>query len=124
MLAIGLTGCAGMNPNSGERTADTIWEKGNYSRAFEVARDAAQQGMPWAQLRLGMYCETGVGVDVNVSEAIKWYKMAARQYKEGEWAEGYIVGALGKAGYFGKRNDALIAEYRLADIYFHGEGAE
>ena len=124
MLVIILSGCAGMNPNPGERTADTNWEMGHNSKAFEVAHDAAERGMPWAQLRLGIYYNTGVGVDVNIPEAVKWYKMAARQLEEGKWAEGYIAGATGEAGYFGQKNDALIAQYRLADLYFSGEGVE
>lgn len=123
-LTLLLSGCAGMNPNPGERTADTNWEWGNYKKAYEVARNAAERGEPWAQLRLGIYYNNGIGVDVNIPEAVRWYKMAARQFEEGKWAEGYIVGAFGKSGYFGQKNDALIAQYRLADLYFDGEGIE
>ena len=124
LLALLLTACAGMNPNPGERTTDTDWEKGNYSRAIEVARPAAEQGYPWAQLRLGIYYDSGYGVQVNTPEAIKWYKLAARQLEEGKWAEGYIIGATGEFGYFGQKNDALIAQYRLADLYYNGEGID
>lgn len=123
-VVLALSGCAGMNPNPGERTADTNWERSNYSRAFEVAHSAAEQGLPWAQLRLGMYYETGAGAEVNLPEAVKWYKKAARQFKEGKWAEGYIVGATGEYGYFGQKNDSLIAQFRLADIYSSGKGIE
>lgn len=91
---------------------------------MEVARNAAERGMPWAELRLGMYYEMGVGVKVDIPEAVKWYKKAARQLKEGKWAEGYIVGAVGDYGYFGQKNDALIAQYRLADIYSSGKEIE
>ncbi len=117
-----LSGCAGMNPNPGERTADTNWEMGNYLVSLDVVRPRAERGEPWAQLRIGIYYETGYGVAKNIDEAISWYKKAAVQMTEGKWAEGYIVGALGKAGYFGQNNDALIAQYRLADIYFKGQG--
>ena len=119
-----LAGCAGMNPNPGERTADTNWEMGNYSKASEVAKAAAERGDPWAQLRMGIYYNSGYGVEVDIPKAIEWYKKAARQLKEGKWAEGYIVGVNGKSGYFGQKNDALIAQYRLADIYFNGVGVE
>lgn len=119
-----LAGCAGMNPNPGERTADTNWEMGNYSKASEVAKAAAERGDPWAQLRMGIYYNSGYGVEVDIPKAIEWYKKAALQLKEGRWAEGYIVGATGKYGYFGQKNDALIAQYRLADIYFNGVGVE
>ena len=124
LLALLLTACAGMNPNPGERTTDTDWEQGDYSRAIEVARPAAEQGYPWAQLRLGIYYDSGYGVEVDTHEAIKWYKLAARQLEEGKWAEGYIIGATGEFGYFGQKNDALIAQYRLADLYYNGEGID
>ena len=124
ILSLVLAGCAGMNPNPGERTADTNWEMGNYSKALEVARTAAERGDPWAQLRMGIYYNSGCGVEVDIPKAVEWYKKAARQLEEGKWAEGYIVGATGMYGYFGQKNDALIAQYRLADIYFNGVGAE
>lgn len=123
MLSV-LAGCAGMNPNPGERTADTNWEMGSYSKALEVAQAAAERGEPWAQLRMGIYYNSGYGVEVNIPTAVEWYKKAARQLEEGKWAEGYIVGATGKYGYFGQKNDALIAQYRLADIYFNGVSVE
>jgi len=124
MIAIVLSGCAGMNPNPGERTADTNWERGNYSKALEVTKPAAERGEPWAQLRMGIYYNAGFGVEVDMPKAVEWYKKAARQLEEGKWAEGYIAGATGPLGYFGQKNDALIAQYRLADIHFNGEGVE
>jgi Sel1 repeat len=123
-LSLFLSSCAGMNPNPGERTADTNWEAGNYTRALEVANTAAERGDPWAQLRMGIYYNSGYGVEVDIPTAIKWYTLAARQLEEGKWAEGYIVGATGKYGYFGQKNDALIAQYRLADLYYNGVGVE
>lgn len=122
LCLVGLGGCAGLNPNPGERTADTAWQRGDAERALEVARDAAQRGEPWAQLRMGIYSEIGFGVEPSAQRAADWYARAAKQYAEGKWAEGYLVGAAGKAGYFGQRNDAIIAEYRLADLYARGEG--
>ncbi|MFV1977657.1 MAG: tetratricopeptide repeat protein [Candidatus Scalindua sp.] len=124
IMLLVLAGCAGMNPNPGERTADTNWEMGNYSKSLEVAKTAAERGDPWAQLRMGIYYNSGYGVEVDIPKAVEWYKKAARQLEEGKWAEGYIVGATGKYGYFGQKNDALIAQYRLADIYFNGVGVE
>ncbi len=113
-----------MNPNPGERTADTNWERRNYSRSLEVVRPRAESGEPWAQLRLAMYYDNGMGIEVDMKEAIKWYKKAALQMGEGKWAEGYIAGAVGKAGYFGQKNDAMIAQFRLAHIYYEGKGTE
>lgn len=124
VIVIVLSGCAGMNPNPGERTADTNRERGNYSKALEVTKPAAERGEPWAQLRMGMYYNWGIGVEVDIHKAVEWYKKAARQLEEGKWAEGYIAGATGPLGYFGQKSDALIAQFRLADIYFSGDGVE
>ena len=71
-----------------------------------------------------MYYEMGVGVKADTPVSVEWYKKAARQLKEGKWAEGYIVGATGAYGYFGQKYDALIAQYRLADIYSSGNGID
>jgi hypothetical protein len=123
-LSLFLTACAGMNPNPGERTTDTNWEAENYSKSLEFARSAAESGYPWAQLRMGIYYNSGYGVEVDIPTAISWYTQAARQLEEGKWAEGYIVGATGESGYFGQKNDALIAQYRLAELYYLGVGVE
>jgi TPR repeat protein len=124
MAMMVLSGCAGMNPNPGERTTDVAWENGNYTQAFEVAEQFAEQSHPWAELRLGMYYDVGHGVEENIDKSLYWYKRAANHNIEGKWAEGYIAGAAGKAGYFGERNDALIAQYRLARLYMEDERVE
>ena len=116
LLALLLTACAGMNPNPGERTTDTDWEQGDYSRAIEVARPAAEQGYPWAQLRLGIYYDSGYGVEVDTPEAIKWYKLAARQLEEGKWAEGYIIGATGEFGYLVESSSKCTTEVLSKDF--------
>lgn len=115
-----LAGCAGPNPTPRERTTDVAWEMGNYPQAPDTARRAAERGEPWAQLRLGIYYNSGYGVEVDMQEAVTWYTRAARQYADGKWAEGYIVGATREAGYFGQRNDAIIVMYRLVDPLLPG----
>jgi len=117
--ALILGGCAGPNPNPGERTTDTAWETGNYARSLEIAKRYADWGMPWAELRMGQYYDTGTGVEEDVKKALYWYMKAARHNIEGKWAEGYIAGAMGKAGHFGERNDALIAQYLIAQLYLN-----
>ncbi|MFA7256350.1 MAG: hypothetical protein WC047_02080 [Kiritimatiellales bacterium] len=112
-----ITGCAGLNPNPGERTADNSWTYGNYERAHAILRPCAERGEPWAQLRLGVAYQFGNGVETNINEAVKWYTKAALQEKDGLWANGYIVGAFGKAGYFSQNIDALLAQHYLATIY-------
>jgi len=40
---------------------------------------AAVQGLPQAQLNLGILFETGEGVSQDKAEAISWYRMAAEK---------------------------------------------
>lgn len=117
-----LAACAGPNPNPGERTVDVAWEKYDYDTAFEVLMPAAERGEPWAQLRVGVAYELGSGVAKDIPTAIAWYEKAASQESEGDWANGQLVGATGKAGYFNQNSDALIAKFQLANIYLRGEG--
>ncbi len=117
-------GCAGLNPNPGERSADMNWEYGNYQEALSYIEPAAKKGEPWAQLRLGIMYELGVGVEKNIKEAIIWYKKVAIQQGKGNWANGKIVGAIGRGGYFNQHSDALIAQYQLANIYLRDDGVD
>jgi hypothetical protein len=121
-LSLGSAGCAGVNPNPGERTADMAWERQDYPRALSIVRQAAERGEPWAQLRLGVAYELGVGVAKDTQEALAWYRKAARQVAEGGWAEGKLVGAFGRPGYFNQNSDALIAQHQIAGIYSRGDG--
>lgn len=118
VFLIVVAGCAGPNPNPGERTADMAWTSNNFDRAFEVAKPKAEAGEPWAQLRLGIFYENGWGTDKDIDKAEYWYKKAAAQKATGEWAEGKIVGASGKVGYFNQNSDARIAQYNLAQLYY------
>ena len=117
-----LSGCAGLNPNLGERTSDTFWHQGNIASAARIIIEKANSGYPWAQLRLGVMYELGSGVEKNIPEAIKWYEKAASQKSEGNWAEGILIGTHGQQGFFNQNGDARIAQYQLANIYLKGEG--
>jgi len=121
LFTIFLVGCAGMNPNPGERTADVAWSKYDYPRAIEILKPAAERGEPWAQLRLGVGYELGAGFEKDIPTAVSWYKKAAVQTADGQWADGLLVGAVGRSGYFNQNNDALIAQHQLAGIYYRGE---
>ena len=116
--------CAGPNPNPGERTVDMSWSQGDYSRAFNIAKQSAESGQPWAQLRMGIFYYNGWGVAKDYKKSIEWFLKAENQFAEGQWANGVIVGASGKSGYFNQNSDALIAKYNLAQMYEAGEGAE
>lgn len=115
-----LSACAGPNPNPGERTTDMAWMSGDFSKAYSIIEPRAERGEPWAQLRLGIFYENGWGVDQDYKNAEYWYKKAAKQKASGDWANGQLVGTVGRAGYFNQNSDALIAEFNLADIYFNG----
>ena len=116
------SGCAGLNPNPGERTVDNLWLYENYDRALLILRSAAEGGEPWAQLRLGVFYEFGNGVTKDPRQAAEWYKKAAKQEAEGGWAQGQTVGAMGKPGFFNQNSDALIAQYQLSGYYLRGDG--
>ena len=118
------TACAGPNPNPGERMVDVAWEKYDYDTAFEFLIPAAERGEPWAQLRVGVAYELGSGVTKDIPTAIMWYEKAAAQESDGNWANGQLVGAVGKSGFFNQNSDALIAKFQLANIYLRGEGVE
>ena len=124
LLFIFVVGCAGPNPNPGERTTDMAWTSGDYERAFKVAKPRAESGEPWAQLRLAIFYENGWGVERNLVKAYDWYLKTVSQKADGAWAKGKMIGAAGPSGYFNQNSDALIAEYNLANLYYNGEGIE
>ena len=117
-----LTSCAGINPNLGERTADTLWSNGDTDAAHDIIKEKAIIGYPWAQLRLGLMYEKGVAVDKNIPKAIEWYNKVIAQKSTGGWAEGSTVGSTGDEGFFNQNSDARIAQYRLSGIYLNGNG--
>ena len=119
-----LAGCAGLNPNPGERTADMAAESGDYGRAVSIVRPAAERGEPWAQLRLGVYYEKGIAGEKDIKQSAYWYSKCAIQKGEGGWADGVLVGSAGKPGYFNQNTDALIAQWRLADLLLAGNGVD
>jgi TPR repeat protein len=46
------------------------------TKAAECFRKAADQGLPGAQMALGMMYENGQGVEKDEVEARRWYKLA------------------------------------------------
>jgi hypothetical protein len=120
-ILFSFTGCAGQYPNPGERTADIFWSRYEHQKALDIIKPKAEQGIPWAQLRLGVAYEYGKGVEQNTTEALKWYKKAAAQKGEGKWADGQLVGATGEPGYFNQNSNAMVAQYQIANIYYSGK---
>ena len=122
---IALVGCAGLNPNPGERTADLhMFSAGSKDceRSLEIVRPNAEAGLPWAELRLGYAYLTGCGVAKNGGKAAEWLNRVATKSAEGGWATGQIVGAIGQSGFFNQNSDALIAQFYLSVLYNEGDG--
>ena len=67
-----------------------------------------------------MFYVNGMGVQSNMQAAVEWYEKAAAQKAEGAWAEGQMVGAMGRTGYFNQNSDARIAQRNLAVIFLNG----
>ncbi|MCK7580427.1 MAG: hypothetical protein MZV65_35460 [Chromatiales bacterium] len=63
-----------------------------------------------------------VGSKKDTEKALDWFKKVGSITGEGGWANGRMIGAVGKPGYFNQNSDALIAQYHISEIYFTGEG--
>lgn len=116
VILLVVAGCAGPNPNADERTVDVAWSKYDYPHAIEILLPAAERGEPWAQLRIGVGYQLCAGFETDISRAIYWYLKASVQTARGDWADGLLVGAPGRAGYLNQNSDALIAQHQLAGI--------
>lgn len=106
-----------------------------HSPEEQQARQAAEQGNPEAQYRLGVLYATGRGVVRNYSEAARWYRKAADQ---GHTQAQYELGRLYAQGLGVSRDDTEAAKwYRLAaekeytpaqhllgHLYANGQGLE
>lgn len=124
MLVCYLAACAGPNPNPGERITDMGWTSGKHVQGWPYVLERAQEGQPWAQLRMGIFYVYGWGVDQSFEEAAKWYARTSVQVAEGDWANGLIIGAAGKAGYFNQNSDAYMARYNLSEFFLNARGVK
>jgi TPR repeat protein len=97
------------------------WTSDDFDRAFRIAKPSAEAGEPWAQLRLGIFHANGWGTAQDVEKAEYWYRKAAAQKASGDWAEGRMVGAAGRSGYFNQNGDARIAEFNLAQLLYDND---
>jgi TPR repeat protein len=52
-------------------------ERGDYATALRLWRPLADQGNPYAQYKVGLSYDVGVGAPQDFTEAAKWYLMAA-----------------------------------------------
>lgn len=58
--------------------ANYQWEKGNLRSAFRLFLSGAKAGDAGAQVNLGFFYDTGIGVKPNRGSAIYWYRRAYR----------------------------------------------
>ena len=59
--------------------AHSAYEKGNYSQAFSMYKEYAEQGDVDAQYALGVLYYDGKGVNQDIQQAAKWITMAAEK---------------------------------------------
>ena len=68
-----------LSPKDMCEMGDKDYEKGNYTKAIEWYRKAAEQGYARAQSDLGWMYQNGYGISQDYTEAVKWYQKAAEQ---------------------------------------------
>ena len=106
-------------------------QEGNEEKAFKLIKESAEKGVAPAQVQLGCLYQYGEGVEKNNEEALKWFRLAAKQqnpsayvflglhYKEGEHYEEALKYFLTAA----KLGDP-IAMILTAKCYTEGLGVE
>lgn len=61
-------------------SAEKLYAEGNFKKAFEIHMiNTKQQSFAPSQTCIGNAYENGDGVQINIHEAIEWYKLAANQ---------------------------------------------
>jgi len=112
-----------LEANPGEAEVDILWREGEMESALAIAREAAEKGFPWAQLRMGMFHELGEGVTQDDAAAVDWYRKAAAQFAERDgMGLAILVGLSDRRGFFRQWDDALAARFFLAHHYWKGSG--
>jgi hypothetical protein len=83
----------------------------NCDRAIEIILPNAEAGHLWAELRLASAYHLGCGVEKDIDKAVEWYRKAASKSPD----------AGGIRRNRNRRSEALMAEYRLSQIYLDGQ---
>ncbi len=118
-----VTGCSlGPNPNPGERTVDIAIGKKEYSKAVTRINTKIEKDYTWAELRLALLFEEGLGVERSIPEAIYFYKIVAKKWGNDPWSRGDMYGSpmFGNSGFYNQNRNALFAQYKLAKFYHEG----
>ena len=114
-------------------SATRLFEKKDYPAALLATRPLADAGDIDAQYNLGVIYDKGLGTTRNVTEAIKWYRLAAER---GQPAAQFNLGIMYQHGEVGDPdsteaarwflraadNGIVEAQYGIAVMYHRGEG--
>ena len=124
LIVLLLAGCAGINPNSGQRTVEHNLGSGNFDKALQVLYRNAENGVPWAQVRLGGLYEVGDVISQDYYLARLWYLKAAVQTKDSRWAKGKEFFSFGPNGWYGQNLYAYTAQAYLGEMLYKGKGIQ
>ena len=114
--------------------ARQLYIEGKLDEAFAAIVPLAEQGVPRAQVLLGLFYERGFGTDPDLAKALKWYEKGAAQNQPAglhNLATGYENGELGLPKDLTKAHDlylrAVAMEYapsinNLSQMYLYGSG--
>ena len=109
------------------------YKAGDYKTAIREFRALAEQGLPKAQVFLGLMFTTGEGVSRDYAEAVRWYRRAAKQ---GNARAEMLLGAMYDEGNGVSRDYAEAvhwyrlaaeqgngkAQFNLGRMYYFGDG--
>ena len=114
-----------------EDKAEELYDDEKYEQAVDIYRKAADMGGSYAQYSLGFCYQNGQGVEADLEEAMKWYKIAAENGNEQAMfclAMSMFEDCEYRASFdwFAKAAEAGEddAWYYLGWLYFNGEGPE
>ena len=115
LMAVAATNSASAQTLEEARTAR---ERGDYTAAYRVFKDLAEEGNVEAQFHLGFMYDFGEGIPENDSEAVKWWHRAAGQ---GHRSSQVMLGIKYREG-AGVRQDFALAAELLRRAAVQGDG--
>ncbi len=118
-----------------ESQVEAAKKENNWFRVFLLSKAAVKRGYPLAQFYLGKCYHQGLGVETNLTEAVKWYRKAVAQgnafaqinlgncYARGEGVDKDEVEAVKLFHRAAEQGDA-VAQAKLGACYLSGEGVD
>ena len=74
---------------------EKYWEKGDYEKCFEGHMELAKKGYPLAECQVGYFYWKGIGVKIDLEQAVYWTKLSA---EHGDWDAQYNLGEFYEKG--------------------------